>query len=231
MKHSIKLLLLAVAAVATAASCMKKSTSRYYEADIAVIQENYFLQDIGTKMIPSNGWKDTWGQHGDRVFLTYYYDAYDFNSETNSLPIEVDEVAKIQTEYRALPHSSADTVGTASFLLREGEFNTSAWNIPDFLTVQFFFYYSNDSSKSHTFGFVEDDPLFRNDTLNLRFWHKTNETTKTNVVRNFVSLRLDSYKHYLNQSDTAFVSIKYLEENTSGGTVSEKKISAKYYKP
>jgi hypothetical protein len=231
MRNSIKITLFAIAVTMTATSCMKKSTSRIYDGDLAVIKDNYFLRDMGTKMIPSNGWNSNWGQQGDRVFITYYYDAYTFNYEANSYPAEIDEVAKIQTESRALPASSIDTVGTASLLFREGELNTYAWNIPDFLTTGFFFYYTDDKSKSHTFGFVEEDPLFRNDTLFLRLWHKTNETAKTNIVRNFVSLKLDDYKQYLNQSDTTFISLKYLEENVSGGTVSEKKTSATYHRP
>lgn len=229
MRNFVKIIILAIAMNIGATACMKESKSRIYDGNLAVVKDNYFLTDAGIKMIPSNGWKSDWGQSGDRVFITYFYDAYAFDQSSNSFNIELDGIAQVQTESRALPASSSDTVGTANFLLREPDYRTYAWTIPDFLTAEFFFYYSDDKTKSHTFGFVEEEPLYRNDTLFFRLWHKTNETAKSQVVRNFVSLRLNSYGGYLNRSDTTYISLKYIEENVNGGTPVEKRTYAKYF--
>jgi hypothetical protein len=107
-----------------------------------------------------------------------------------------------------------DTVGTGNLLYDENNnITTAAWVAQNYLTVRFWFKYT-DVTK-HSFGFIEEKEIYK-DSLFLRLWHNTSETNETKNAYTYVSLDLNCFNYLLNYSDSTVISLKYDALNSNG---------------
>jgi hypothetical protein len=195
-------------------SCMKDQVSRAYVEVYSVIKSNaevtYFSSDDGIDLYPLNvSYSPDWGKEGDRIVVGFYYNPYTVSDKTTRMDINVESLISVQTDRLALP-STVDTVGSGKFLY-ENNSSFVAWAAQNYLTVRFFLRYSDPGK--HTFGFIEDPVLYRNDTLFLGIWHNAKEDAKTRTSRSHIALDLSNYEQYLSRRDTTVISIKYSAED------------------
>jgi hypothetical protein len=220
IKTSLTLLCVVVALY----SCDRGEPEMYAES-FSVIKSPaggtaYFSADEGINLRPTT-FDSKWGKDGDRVIVGFYYNPAAVTSTASSITVAVENLTRIPTYQRALPSSSADTVGSGKFL-DDGTINgsTGAWIAQDYLTVRFWLKYT-DGTK-HNFGFIEENEDYRsNDTLFLRLWHNTKETGTTNKSFAYMALNLKHYSDYLNSADSTTVAVKY-DMQKSDGTNEEK---------
>jgi hypothetical protein len=182
----------------------------------------YFASDEGINLYPANGvFNPSWGSDGDRVIVGFYYNPYTVSETTTRMEINVETLISIQTDRSALP-STVDTVGTGLFLHgydagENGQNGIYAWAAQNYLTAVFFVRY--DNAAKHTFGFIEEPELFRNDTLFLTMWHNAKESAKTQVGQSHLALNLSNYSDRLAIRDSTVISIKYNAENLNSSTI------------
>jgi hypothetical protein len=209
MIKKIKTVLILLCSLVLLHSCDTGDPKMYAES-FSVIRSSdagkYFSSDEGINLIPS-GFDPKWGEVGDRVVVGFHYNPTNVTQSTTTMNINVETLIRIPTSRSALP-ATVDTVGTGKFLYdKDSNKTTEAWIAQDYLTVQFWLEYS-DGSK-HFFGFIEENELYRNDTLFLRMWHNAKETEKSKNSYGYMSLSLDTYMSYLNRADSAIIALKY----------------------
>jgi hypothetical protein len=190
----------------------------------------YFSSDDGIDLYPANMTFDPkWGVEGDRVVVSFHYNPYTVSETTKRMNVDIDRLLAIQTDRSALP-STVDTVGTGKFLYEyhSSQFGIVAWANQNYLTVTFLIKYE-DVTK-HTFGFIEEPEVFRNDTLFLTIWHNTKENTKVRAAQNHIALNLSNYDRYLSARDSSVISLKYDAENLDSSASQSYTYDVKYYK-
>ncbi|MDR3245596.1 MAG: hypothetical protein LBT50_04115 [Prevotellaceae bacterium] len=208
-------------------SCRYKEPKLYAES-FSVIHSssagNYFYSDEGFVLYPAE-FDPKWGKDGDRVLVGFYYNP---TITSSTISITVEKVTPIPTHTSALP-ASVDTVGTGKFVHDESKYYTTyARAAQNFLTVSYFLKY-NDAAK-HSTGFIEEDELYRNDTLFLKIWHNTKESGEESVLNGYMALDLSCYDQYLKYSyaDSTIISIKY--DVINAGSSEEKTGYLVYYR-
>ncbi|MDR1341052.1 MAG: hypothetical protein LBK58_13510 [Prevotellaceae bacterium] len=200
-------------------SCLKDQESRVYVEIFSVIRSSagatYFSSDDGIDLYPLNvSYNPDWGSDGDRIVVGFYYNPFTVSETTKRMDINVESLMSVQTDRLALP-STVDTVGTGKFLYdnNSSEAGIVAWTAQNYLTAKFSVEYSD--AKKHTFGFIEEPELFRDDTLFLGMWHNTKENSKTKSAKSHIALNLSNYDQYLSRRDSTIISIKYSGEDLS----------------
>jgi hypothetical protein len=219
MVKILKMIVICALGSMAMSSCLgnKENSAQVYVEVYSVIKSNmgamYFASDDGIDLYPVNGFDPKWGNVGDRILVGFNYDPYSVSETTTSINITVENLTGVPTHNYALPPSSVDTVGSGVFLFENSsdKHAISAWAVQNYLTVIFSIRYS-DASK-HTFGFIEEPELFRNDTLFLSLWHNTKEEGKSSTIQSHIALNLSNYSYYLSARDSAIISIKYKAEN------------------
>jgi hypothetical protein len=200
-------------------SCLGDSNNKaqVYTKEYSVIKSSagglYFSSDAEIDLYPTNGFDSKWGNVGDRVLVGFYYNPYAVTETTTKMNITVETLIGVQTDNSALP-SSVDTVGNGVFVFENSgdKHAISAWAVQNYLTAIFWLQYS-DATK-HSFGFIEEPELFRNDTLFLSLWHNTKEDSNNSTpVQWHIALNLSNYSEYLSARDSTTISIKYKAEN------------------
>jgi hypothetical protein len=215
MVKILKMIVICILGSMAASSCRGDKTQVYAE-EYSVIKSStdgtmYFSSDIGIDLYPINGFDSTWGNVGDRKLVGFYYNPYTISQ---TMYITVERLIGVPTYDSALPPSSVDTVGNGVFAFGNSsdQYAISTWAAHNYLTVIFSIHYS-DGTK-HSFGFIEEPELFRNDTLFLSLWHNTKEEGKSSTIQSHIALDLSNYSYYLSARDSTIISIKYKAEST-----------------
>ncbi|MDR1886743.1 MAG: hypothetical protein LBQ70_02400 [Prevotellaceae bacterium] len=229
MVKKIRTVFIFSAVFALAYSCQQIEPKLYAEY-FAVIKsgagEKYFYTDDGLSLYPPK-FDPKWGEAGDRILVGFFYNPVGLTEETTGLAVSVDNLARIPTHKSALPPTAADSVMTGKFLFDASQnITAAAWAAQNYLTVQFWVKY-NDAAK-HTFGFIEENEKYKNDTLFLRLWHNSKETNENKSSYNYIALDLVNYADVLNYADSTVISLKY--DVTNAGTNEEKVEYATYYR-
>jgi hypothetical protein len=136
------------------------------------------------------------------------------------MDITVENLFYVQTLNSALP-STVDTVGTGVFVFENSsnQHAISAGASQNYLTARFALKYS-DATK-HTFGFIEDPTLLRNDTLCLSLWHNTKEEGQSTTSWSHIALNLSDYASHLSMRDSTVILLKYKAEKVYSSDVEE----------
>jgi hypothetical protein len=170
----------------------------------------YFTTDNGLELYPGS-FDPTKGDVGNRVYIGFSYNPTEVSTTTTKLNITLQSLSHVPTSYNgALPSSSADTVGTGQLYYDSiSSLTTFAWLAQNFMTIQFFVKY-NDGSK-HSFGFIEEPELYRNDTLFLKIWHNSKDTDENSIASSHIALDFKylKYSDYLASRDSTIISVKY----------------------
>jgi hypothetical protein len=204
-------------------SCTKGQESQIYTKVYSVIRSDgtnmYFSSDEGIDLYPVGGYNPQWGgKVGDRMVVGFYYNPYTISENTTRINITVETLIGVQTLNSALP-STVDTVGSGVFVFENsgGQHAISAWASQNYLTAIFAVRYY-DATK-HTFGFIEEPTLFRNDTLFLSLWHNTKEENQNYTSSSHIALNLSEYENYLSVRDSTVILLKYEAENINSSEV------------
>jgi hypothetical protein len=199
-------------------SCLgdNNNSAQAYAEEYSVVKSNmgilYFSSDAGIDLYPVNGFDSKWGNVGDRILVRFYYDPYAVTETATKMDITVDALFSVPVYDSALP-SSVDTVGSGVFVFdNSGDKHAiAAWAAQNYLTAVFWVKYS-DAAK-HSFGFIEEPELFRNDTLFLSLWHNSKEDSNNTPAQWHIALNLSWYDYYLSARDSTTVAIRYKAEN------------------
>jgi hypothetical protein len=190
----------------------------------------YFSSDEGIDLYLENGTFDPkWGKVGDRILVGFYYNPYVVSENTTKMNIKVENLFFVQTLDSALP-STVDTIGSGTFWYENGDNQDGifAWAAQNYLTAIFFIQYTDPAK--HTFGFIEENELFRNDTLFLSMWHNAKNDSKTNTTKSHIALNLSDYGQYLSARDSTVIAIKYNAENSYSSTIDKQTYNVIYRK-
>jgi hypothetical protein len=189
----------------------------------------YFSSDEGIDLYPVNGtFNPQWGEVDDRILVGFYYNPSTVSDYTTRLSITVENLFSVQTFSSALP-STVDTVGSGAFLHENSDRDgIVAWAAQNYLTAIFLVRFTDPAK--HTFGFIEENELFRNDTLFLSIWHNTKEDGKTQTKEHHIALNLSDYDEYLSRRDSTVIAIKYNAENLYSSTIDKRTYNVMYRK-
>jgi hypothetical protein len=222
MIKTLKMIVICAISLAALSSCMKDNESSVYAEVYSVIKSGaggmYFYSDDRIALYPVGGFNSQWGKEGDRIVVGFNYNPYTVSESTTRMDITVNNLIGVPTYNSALP-STVDTVGSGVFSFGNSSGSThaiNAWAAQNYLTTQFFVQYSNASK--HSFGFIEEPELFRNDTLFLSLWHNAKEEGREKSAQSHVALNLSKYGQYLSIRDSTVISIKYKAEKAYSDT-------------
>jgi hypothetical protein len=203
-------------------SCMKEQGAQIYAEVYSVVKSDgtslYFSSDDGIDLYPAGGFNSNWGKAGDRILVGFHYNPYTISENTTRMDITVESLVGVQTFGSALS-STVDTVGNGAFVFENSSYQhaISAWAVQNYLTAIFAIKYSTPAK--HTFGFIEEPTLFKNDTLFLSLWHNTSEDGQDYTSQSHIALELSDYGHYLLARDSTVILLKYKAENAYSSNV------------
>ncbi|MDR1169632.1 MAG: hypothetical protein LBK97_02210 [Prevotellaceae bacterium] len=234
MVKTLKMIVICIFGSAFMSSCLKNSEAPAYTELYSVIKSNtgltYFSSDQGIDLYPENGiFNPQWGKAGDRILVGFHYYPSTVSENTTKMNITVENLYFVQTLDSALP-STVDTVGFGVFFHDDDNIKNGiiAWAAQNYLTAIFLLKYTDPTK--HIVGFIEEDELFRNDTLFLSLWHNAKEEGKSQTARSHMALNLSGYNSYLSARDSTVISIRYDAENLYSSTVDKRTCNVIYRK-
>jgi hypothetical protein len=198
-------------------SCLKNEEMKVYAELYSVIKSSggttYFSSDDGIDLYLKNeSFDPKWGSVDDRVLVGFFYDPTVIKENDTRVNITLENLTSIRTVDSALP--STDPVVSGTFVYENSnQTGIIAWAAQNYLTAIFYVRYT-DAAK-HSFGFIEEPELFRNDTLFLTMWHDAKDDGKARTSKSHLALDLSGYSDYLSARDSTVISIKYNGENSS----------------